>query len=287
MKSLQVGLTRRMLTRRILEKSAVRLVMATLVASASIGAAWQNEGANAATLDAQGNIYVVSRDGKPIRMGSSDHCGETSVAEDRQTVGCLVAVKRMSPTVDGFTPSVQLEIYLKGGEMRVIAPDAPILDWHFWQGGEQVAVYSGAIHSGNRRYVLYESATARVLEELPAPKDETFLPQWAKSRGQIDDEAVPMSTALSQERTAWIVKTLRQIQKIEPGMRRKDLGPVFTTEGGLYSRLQRTYVFAECPNIKVNIRFRAEGDPSSALTENPEDIIETISQPYLAFSTMD
>jgi hypothetical protein len=70
-------------------------------------------------------------------------------------------------------------------------------------------------------------------------------------------------------------------------MRRKDLLTVFTTEGGISTRTQRTYVHTECPYIKVNVRFRLVSSESLDLNEDPDDIIETVSQPYLAGSVID
>jgi hypothetical protein len=236
-----------------------------------------------AELDEKGNIFVSSHAGRLIWMADTGHCSESIFATDRQTVGCMVA-----PSADVFPPaaSLKLEIYLKGGKKRTIEPGAPILDWHFWEEGREVAVHSGPnVRRGT--YALYESSTARVIENLAEPADEIALPQWAKSQSQIQDEAVPMSVALSQERTYWIAKVLRQIQKIEPGMRRKDLGGVFTTEGGLSNRFQRTYVHVDCPYIKVNVRFKAASDEVNALKEDPDDTIESVSQPFLRWSTMD
>lgn len=231
-----------------------------------------------AKLDAQGNIFVSSNDGKLIWMADTRHCGETIFASDRQTVGCMVGLPPL--------PTLQLEIYLKGGDKRTIEPGAPILDWHFWEDGRKVAVHSGQrVRQGT--YALYESTTARVIEKLAEPAEEISLPQWAKSQSQIQDEAVPMSAALTQERTYWIAKVLRQIEKIEPGMRRKDLGGILTTEGGLSNRFQRTYVHVDCPYIKVNVRFKAASDETNALKEDPDDTIESVSQPFLQFSTKD
>jgi hypothetical protein len=96
-----------------------------------------------------------------------------------------------------------------------------------------------------------------------------------------------MSAALTQERTYWVARVLRQIEKIEPGMRRKDLGGIFTTEGGLSNRFQRTYVHVDCPYIKVNVRFKAASDETNALKEDPDDTIESVSRPFLQWSTMD
>ena len=96
-----------------------------------------------------------------------------------------------------------------------------------------------------------------------------------------------MSAELNQERRQWIAKVLRQIGKIKPGMRRKDLLTVFTTEGGISTRTQRTYVNTECPYIKVNVHFKVVSGESLNLNEDPDDIIESISQPYLAWGMKD
>jgi hypothetical protein len=250
----------------------------------SLPCAAQNSDHNKeAPLDEKGNIFVSSDRGRLIWMADTRHCSESTFATDKQTVGCMVAT---STDVFPPAPSLKLEIYLKGGEKRTIEAGAPILDWHFWKEGRAVAVHSG-LHVRQGTYTLYESATARVIEKLAEPADERTLPPWAKSQAQIQDEAVPMSAALTQERIYWIAKVLRQIEKIEPGMRRKDLGGIFTTEGGLSNRFQRTYVHVDCPYIKVTVRFKAASDGTNALKEDPDDTIESVSQPFLQWSTMD
>ena len=70
-------------------------------------------------------------------------------------------------------------------------------------------------------------------------------------------------------------------------MKRQDLLTVFTTEGGLSTRFQRTYVYSECPYIKVDVRFKTVTDDRDGSNEDEEDIIESISQPYLAWSVWD
>ena len=243
----------------------------------------QSEYIKQAQLDDQGNVYVSSDQGQLIRMANAKHCSEVHEANDRQTVGCRV----MRDEERGNTvPSLQLEIYRRGGHKAVIEPGTPILDWHFWKDGEQVAVSSGP-NDGHVTYALYDSATAHLIERLSEPSDEGLLPQWAKSGAQIQDESVRMSAELTQERRQWIAKVLRQIGKIKPGMRRKDLLKVFTTEGGISARTQRTYVHTECPYIKVNVRFRVVSNESLDLNEDPDDIIESVSQPYLAWGVID
>jgi len=234
-------------------------------------------------IDSDGNIYVASDAGKPINMATIGYCLEARFADDRQTVGCSVA--RGTKSVEDMQ-SLRLEIYLKNGQKRIIEGKTPIAEWHFWRDGKQVVVHwSSPDRKGS--YALYDSVSARVVEEFPEPSDESLLPEWAKGPAQVQDESVPIGEEYSRERTKWIAKVIRQIAKIEPGMKRQDLLKVFTTEGGLSTRFQRTYVYSECPYIKVNVRFKAANNEGNDVEEQPDDIIEFISQPYLAWRTMD
>lgn len=266
-----------------------KLVFATFLVSLVVASTpapsreQQFEYSKQAELDAEGNVYVSSDQGKLIWMANTKHCSEVGEANDHQTVGCRVV---QDQEFGNTVPSLQLEIYRKGGHKEIIEPGGPILDWHFWKDGQQVAV-SSRLGNGQVTYGLYDSAAARLIEKLAEPSEESLLPQWAKGQMQIQDESVPMTAALTEERTKWIAKVLRQISKIEPGMRRKDLHKVFTPEGGISTRTQRTYVHAECPYIKVNVRFKAENDESDGLSEGPDDVIESVSQPYLAWSVGD
>jgi hypothetical protein len=83
------------------------------------------------------------------------------------------------------------------------------------------------------------------------------------------------------------------MQTVKPGMTRKTLLSIFTTEGGLSTGLRRTYVSRDCPYFKVDVEFRAVGRPDRdqsgrvTLVEADEDIIVNVSRPYLQFSVMD
>lgn len=234
-----------------------------------------------AEFDKDGNIFVSSDSGKLIRIGNTDRCTEASVAGDQRTVICLVR----SATAESPLQTMQIEVYLRGGQMRVIEPGAPIWEWHFWENRQQLALFFGT--KGSRgTHALYDTATGAVIERVEQPEDVSQLPQWAKSALQIQNESVPMSTELTEERTKWITKVLVEIEKIQPGMTRKDLLTIFRTEGGLSSRLHCTYVLAECPSIKVEVSFKAARN-QVGFTENPEDVIESISRPYLAFGVAD
>ena len=83
------------------------------------------------------------------------------------------------------------------------------------------------------------------------------------------------------------------MQSIKPGMTRKDLLTVFTTEGGLSTGLQRTYGSRDCPFFKVDVVFEPVGRRSrdsegrATLVQDERDIIVKISQPYLAWPVSD
>jgi hypothetical protein len=97
----------------------------------------------------------------------------------------------------------------------------------------------------------------------------------------------------AQEHREWVGKALQKMKSIHPGMTRKDLLVVFTTQGGLSTGLQRTYVSRECPYFKVDVEFEAVGRPNRdeegrvTLVEDNRDLIVKVSRPYLQFSITD
>jgi hypothetical protein len=76
-------------------------------------------------------------------------------------------------------------------------------------------------------------------------------------------------------------------------MTRDALYQVFTTEGGLSTGLQRTFVSRDCPYFKVDVEFKAvgrpdrDGDGRVTLVEDGRDLILKISRAYLELSIMD
>jgi hypothetical protein len=87
---------------------------------------------------------------------------------------------------------------------------------------------------------------------------------------------------MNETETAWIGHFLDAMQAIKVGMTRSDLTNLFTTEGGLSTPSQHTYVYRQCPYIKVDVRF-ATSNPEKEL---PTDKIVEVSRPYLAWSVM-
>jgi hypothetical protein len=96
----------------------------------------------------------------------------------------------------------------------------------------------------------------------------------------LQQVTVPGEPATDLGHTQWISNVLLLTLTIKPGMTRSDLLRVFTTEGGLSTRTQRTFVLKQCPLIKVDVQFTV------SLTE-ANDKIAQISKPYLDFGHYD
>jgi hypothetical protein len=80
---------------------------------------------------------------------------------------------------------------------------------------------------------------------------------------------------------------LEKCQTIKPGMTRAELSKVFTTEGGLSTPKHRTYVYHDCPYVKVDVDFAPSSGKPATLEEKPGDIIASISKPYLDWTASD
>ncbi len=89
------------------------------------------------------------------------------------------------------------------------------------------------------------------------------------------------------QHTEWIDSVMRSILAVKPGATRKDLLKLFTTEGGLSSRTQRTYVYKRCPYIKVDVRFAPVGNEDDGFAEMPQDKVIALSRPYLEYAVTD
>jgi hypothetical protein len=82
--------------------------------------------------------------------------------------------------------------------------------------------------------------------------------------------------------TMRVDEVLREISTIKVGMTRRELSALFTTEGGISTASQRTYVYRQCPYIKVDVEFEPVG-----VREADEDTIVRLSRPYLAWNIVD
>jgi len=91
----------------------------------------------------------------------------------------------------------------------------------------------------------------------------------------------------ADEHTAWVEKSLKEIESVKVGMTRLELLKVFTEEGGISTRTWRRYVYRDCPYIKVDVEFEPVGEPENKLTQSPSDKIVKISKPFLEWSILD
>jgi hypothetical protein len=96
-------------------------------------------------------------------------------------------------------------------------------------------------------------------------------------------ESQQKPSQIDREHTAWIASALNAMEAIKVGMTRSDLMKLFTTEGGLSTTSRRTYVFRQCPYIKVDVKFAALSRDGELQT----DKIVEVSRPFLAWSVMD
>jgi hypothetical protein len=88
---------------------------------------------------------------------------------------------------------------------------------------------------------------------------------------------------IDREHTQWIDHVMRSIATLKPGMTRRDLLRVLTTEGGIFTRKKQRYVYRHCPYLKVEVDF----SPLDAAQEpNPDDRVVKITQPFLEYSIM-
>ena len=97
----------------------------------------------------------------------------------------------------------------------------------------------------------------------------------------------------TEKQTEWIASVIKDVQKVKVGMTRGELRKVFGEEGGISTTSQRTYVYLECPYIKVDFEFESRGreiKDANGRYLRPEsdlDVIKKMSKPYLEFSIID
>ena len=94
------------------------------------------------------------------------------------------------------------------------------------------------------------------------------------------------------EHVAWVGKVMEKMETIKVGDTRKRLLRVFTSEGGLSTALEHTYVSQDCPLFKVDAKFQAVGRPErdsdgrETSVESDNDIITALSRPYLCVPSL-
>ena len=144
---------------------------------------------------------------------------------------------------------------------------------------------------GNRK----ARATTLLLDKIGKMKNgqETgnYLPnvRYKVAAAEKTGQALTMIPAGNEsdfERTRWIGEILESVHDLTVGMTRKQLLDVFTTEGGISTPQQQTYVHKLCHLVKVDVKFSTGRNPQS-FEEMPGDVIVSISKPYLDYGHYD
>ena len=89
------------------------------------------------------------------------------------------------------------------------------------------------------------------------------------------------------DHVAWVQSSMTEMAAVKVGMTRADVERVFTTEGGISTPAQKTYIYRSCPYFKVDddVEFSATGGQQAG--EDPHDRVVKISAPYLAWPHTD
>lgn len=83
-----------------------------------------------------------------------------------------------------------------------------------------------------------------------------------------------------QETETWLRIQLEKIEKLQAGQTRADLLKLFASQG-LFGREKATFVYQDCPLIKVDVEFEIAGEKQAPQDEWKKDVIKKISKPYL------
>lgn len=90
-----------------------------------------------------------------------------------------------------------------------------------------------------------------------------------------------------KSRCDWISAAVLKIDALHAGMTRTDLKKLFREDGGISTRRRGTFVYIECPFIKVDVEFDVSLPYDFQKADMPNDRIKSISKPYLAQPTAD
>ncbi len=136
-----------------------------------------------------------------------------------------------------------------------------------------------AAYLSRSKFSIFEPGHVR---EMPMPG---FVNHWFYLRSFASPP--PGGRDPDHDLTRRISAALTECQKIKPGMTRAELLKEFITEGGLSTAAHRTYVYRDCPYIKVDVDFTPSDHNQKPVEEQLTDVISKISPPYLQWSISD
>lgn len=222
--------------------------------------------------------------------------GETPIITDHDIIEYRFAEHAM--IIKGESLKRLLNVHpksLSGTSFRVLADGVSVYSGLFVPGVSSMTYSEPTIWLGRSEWLEQDTATVYI----GGPHFQE--PRYQNGKDPRGD--VRITTALGalgklkpgfaggvhdrQAFTGRMEEILKECQQFKPGGTRADLLKVFTTEGGVSTAKERTYVHRDCPYIKVDVRFSLTETNQSVITELPTDKITNISKPYLGWSIMD
>jgi len=133
-----------------------------------------------AYIDNNGNVHVVDGDGidtKPPKEKGQASSDSIIVADDKQTVGWLAQFPNCCTS---YPIALTLVIWRDGAIVHRFGDGLLIADWHFVDGGKQVAFYSNTVHGDFApHYELRDMKSGRLLGKWHGELTKD-APKWAQ-----------------------------------------------------------------------------------------------------------
>lgn len=100
-------------------------------------------------------------------------------------------------------------------------------------------------------------------------------------------EPEPRQNSVKHQDSCTVVKeALDDSLHIKVGMTRREVEKYFSPDGGLQSFSTTRYVYLKCEFINVNVSFKS-AVRGSRISGSPDDIVESVTKPYLEYPVAD
>ena len=130
-------------------------------------------------VDHHKDVHAVTASRKDIRLTRRGRYDDPKLAPDGRTVGARIVSRLRMDRRDSIMVTEQVWLHGDRRIVRRIVTDGFVRDWGFWNGGKELAVYSGGLHFAGF-YVLYDLASGRELERSKDPRTDQS-PDWVRS----------------------------------------------------------------------------------------------------------
>ncbi len=133
-------------------------------------------------LDERQRVHAIGAGGKDILLTPRGRYRQPGLSPDGHTVGALL-ISRLDASVTEASEIIEvaekLALIRDGRSLRPMVPGGFIRSWGFWNGGKEVAIYSGALHFAGF-YVLCDLTTRAELGQAEDPVTDGS-PDWVHS----------------------------------------------------------------------------------------------------------